>query len=374
MAPPFRAEHMGSLLHPKALMAARKAVLDDKTGSEADLKAAEDRAIKDIVALQLDIGLRGVNDGEYRRLLFVGKFFVGLEGFEDIPNMPIEIFRTFLPDTADYIKWGEPINDITICTGKIKHVGSKYIDEFNYLKNLVPKGQENQVKLTIVSPYWYHYRYKPGKAYPLDVYKNDEEYFADIIKAYTAEMEILYKNGCRNLQIDDPYLTFLSGFRADREDPDSLLDRYINLYNDILAGRPSDLHVGVHLCRGNFIGSRHFTEGSYDKITTKLFNELNVDTYYLEYDTPRAGGFEPLKDLPKNKNAILGVVTSKFPELEDIDEMRKRTREEALQRLGVSPQCGFASHVLGNAVTEEDMIAKLKLVRRLADEIWPGEV
>lgn len=147
------------------------------------------------------------------------------------------------------------------------------------------------------------------------------------------------------------------------------------------------MHVGVHLCRGNFVKSRHFSEGGYDRIAVKLLQYIDVNTYYLEYDTPRAGGFEPLKYVPKNKNVILGLVTSKFPELENIDEMRKKvfqaanliaegnsqTQKEALQRLGVSPQCGFASHAAGNSVVRKDMIEKLKLIRRLADSIWPGE-
>jgi len=182
----------------------------------------------------------------------------------------------------------------------------------------------------------------------------------------------------------------IAGWEADEANTktvDQLLDDYIKLYNDCISKRPEDMHVGVHLCRGNFVNSRHFSEGGYDRIATKLFQDLKVDTYYLEYDTPRAGGFEPLKFLPQNKNAILGLITSKFPELENMDEMRKKvfqaadiiaegngeTQKEALVRLGVSPQCGFASHASGNAVVKDDMIAKLKLVRKLADNIWPGE-
>ena len=168
---------------------------------------------------------------------------------------------------------------------------------------------------------------------------------------------------------------------------DQILDDYIAFYNACLSKRPSDMHAGVHICRGNFVNSRHFSEGGYDRIAKKLFQDLQVDTYYLEYDTPRAGGFEPLKSLPKDKNVILGVITSKFPEMEDIEEMKKRvyqaadfaaeganeSRKDALKRLGVSPQCGFASHSSGNAVKREDMINKLMLVRKLADSIWPGE-
>lgn len=168
---------------------------------------------------------------------------------------------------------------------------------------------------------------------------------------------------------------------------DQLLDEYIALYNDCISKRPADMHVGVHVCRGNFVNSRHFSEGGYDRIAKKLFQDLQVNTYYLEYDTPRAGGFEPLKSLPKNKNAILGVITSKFPQVEDVEEMRNRvfqaadfvaegngeSREEALKRLGVSPQCGFASHSSGNDVDRNDMTRKLELVRKIADSIWSGE-
>lgn len=166
-----------------------------------------------------------------------------------------------------------------------------------------------------------------------------------------------------------------------------LLTQYIGLYNACISQIPADMHVGVHICRGNFVNSRHFSEGGYDRIATQLFQELNVHTYYLEYDTPRAGGFEPLKHLPKNKNVILGVITSKFPELEKIEDMKARvneaakfiaegsgeTPEQALKRVGVSPQCGFASHSSGNSVVRQDMLNKLKLVRELADSIWPGE-
>ena len=198
------------------------------------------------------------------------------------------------------------------------------------------------------------------------------------------------------MQFDDPNLAYfcseamIAGWKADPLNAyatDVLLEKYIRLYNDCISDAPADMHIGVHLCRGNFVNSRHFSEGGYDRIATKLFQQLNVHTYYLEYDTPRAGGFEPLEHLPRNKNVILGVITSKFPEMEDLGEMRGRvmqaveymrkgtgeSEEEALNRVGVSPQCGFASHSSGNAVKREDMMAKLKLVRKLADSIWPGQ-
>jgi methionine synthase II (cobalamin-independent) len=333
------------------------------------------------------------NFQELELTLFRGSFFPGLDGFEEIQSPDINIFRMYVPDIAAFTESGHKPGETVMCTGKIKHIGSTYVDQFNYLKNLLPKERQHEAKLTLAAPNWYHLRYKTGLAYPKSVYGSDTEYFSDIAKAYRAELKILYDNGCRNVQFDDPNLAYfcsekmLKGFKDNNEDADQLLDSYIKLYNDCLSERPADFHVGVHLCRGNFVGGRHFSEGGYDAIATKLFNTLTVDTLYLEYDSARAGGFEPLKHLPKGKNVILGLITSKFPELENLDEMKKKvyqaaelisqgtgeSKEEALNRLGVSPQCGFASHSDGNNVDKEDMIKKLQLVRKLADDIWPGQ-
>ena len=192
-----------------------------------------------------------------------------------------------------------------------------------------------------------------------------------------------------NRSIDFCSEKMIEGWKQDPSNTrsiDDLFDAYIAFYNDCFK-RPEDMHLGIHLCRGNFVGSRHFSEGGYDRIATKLFNELNVQTYYLEYDTARAGGFEPLKHLPKDKYVILGVITSKFPEMEDAREMKERiykaadivaqgtggSRADALRQLGVSPQCGFASHEDGNSLGWDDMVKKLQLVRKIADEVWPGE-
>jgi len=391
--PPFRAEHLGSLLRPTALLDVKHKIDNGQKGLEKDLKAVEDSSINDIVKEQIDLGFHAVSDGEYRRHMFWGTFFPGLDGFDEVQNPDINIFRMYVPDIAAFTESGHKPGETVICTGKIKHVGSTYVDQWNYLKNLLPKEKQHEAKLTLAAPNWYHLRYKTGKAYPKSVYASDAEYFADIAAAYRAELKILYENGLRNVQFDDPNLAYfcsekmLKGFKDNNEDSDELLDAYIKLYNDSLSEVPDDLHVGVHLCRGNFVGGRHFSEGGYDAIATKLFRNLNVNTLYLEYDTARAGGFEPLKFLPKNKNVILGLITSKFPELENIDDMKKRvfraaalvaegtgeTREEALNRLGVSPQCGFASHSDGNNVGKSDMVQKLQLVRKLADDIWPGE-
>ncbi|KAJ9614582.1 hypothetical protein H2200_002719 [Cladophialophora chaetospira] len=393
--PPFRAEHLGSLLRTEKLLDTRHAWEAGKA-KESDLKEIEDKDVKDIVALQQEIGFHAMTDGEYRRHMFWGSFWPGLEGMTEIETPDPDLFRMYIPDIAAFTEEGYKPGETVLCTGKIKHKGSTYTDQFDYLKSLVPEDQVKNLKLTLAAPNWYHLRYKQGKAYPKDVYASDDEYFADIAKAYQDELKILYDHGLRNVQFDDPNLAYfcseamIAGWEKDDLNiytTDELLAKYIALYNDCIAHIPPDMHVGVHLCRGNFVNSRHFSEGGYDRIATLLFQKLNMHTYYLEYDTPRAGGFEPLQNLPKHKNVILGVVTSKFPKMEDEEEMVRRVKEaagwmakgtgesekEALGRCGVSPQCGFASHSSGNAVKRPDMIEKLKLVRRIADRIWPGE-
>ncbi|KAF2502821.1 5-methyltetrahydropteroyltriglutamate-homocysteine methyltransferase [Lophium mytilinum] len=394
--PPFRAEHLGSLKRPQYLLENRFAVDKNEAISE-HLTPLEDQAIKEIVETQVKLGFRAISDGEYRvgifmeilflwqrlqavlsrRHMFWGTLFPGLDGFEEIKNPGIEMFRLYVPDIAAFTESGHKPGETVICTGKIKHTGeSTYLEQVEYLKTLLPKERWGEIKLTLAAPNWYHLRYAEGKAYPKDVYRKDAEYFNDIAAAYQAELDILHKAGLRNKHD-----------QANSTTIEELFDAYINFYNDCIPKAPAEMHIGIHLCRGNFVISRHFSEGGYDRIATKLFRDLNVSTYYLEYDTPRAGGFEPLRSLPKNKNVILGVITSKFPEMEDIEEMKKRiyqaaemvakgsgqTKEDALKRLGVSPQCGFASHAEGNLIDIEGMKKKLALLRQIADEIWPGE-
>ncbi|KAJ5723345.1 hypothetical protein N7488_001380 [Penicillium malachiteum] len=394
--PPFRAEHLGSLLRPQNLLDVKLAQEAGKA-SDAELLAVEDKEITNIVETQIKMGYPAASDGEYRRHMFWGTFFPGLDGFDEVTEFETDIFRTYAPDIAAFLEAGHKPGETVLCTGKIKHVGSTYVEQFKYLAAQVPADQVKNLKITLAAPNWYHLRYREGKAYPKDVYSSDEEYFGDIAKAYQAELKILYDAGCRNVQFDDPNLAyfcsekFLGGFK---EDPlnvytaDDMFEKYIKLYNDCFIGLAEDMHVGVHLCRGNFVGSRHFSEGGYDRIAIKLFQELNVHTYYLEYDTERAGGFEPLKHLPTHKNVILGVVTSKFATMEDKEEMKARvinaakiiaegnniTLEAALNQVGVSPQCGFASHREGNAIDWDGMMNKLKLVREIANDVWPGQL
>ncbi|KAI9663236.1 MAG: hypothetical protein M1821_008284 [Bathelium mastoideum] len=399
-SPPFRAEHIGSLLRPEELVKLRYAVAD-KSASPESLPSVEEKAIREVVALQQSCGIHSLTNGEYSRHQFWGTFFETLNGMEEVNlregGYDTSIFRQYAPDVKSFMHAKTIPNAVTVATSKISHTGkSSYLPEFEFLKTLVPQDQWKNIKLTLASPSWYHFRYGPNKAYLKGVYANDDEYFADIAKAYQIELKILYDAGLRNAQVDDPNLAYfcseamLEGWKADPDNfqtADEQFSAYMRFYNACFA-RPHDLHLGIHLCRGNYLGSRHFSEGAYDRIATTLFRELNVSTFYLEYDTPRAGGFEPLRFLPREKNVVLGVVTSKFAPLEDKREMVERvykaadfiaqgedtkTREEALKRLSVSPQCGFASHAEGNALGYEDMRKKLMLVRSIADEIWPGE-
>ena len=368
--------------------------------------------------------------------MFWGTFFEDLEGMEQIQLRVLEgkhadLFRSYAPDVKAFREAKEVPNNVTVCVGKIRHSGtSSNQHEVELLKSLLPQHEWRDIKITLPAPCWYHLRYKSGHAFPKDVYASDEAYFDDVAKAYQEEFRLLHASGIRNVQIDDPTLaTFcskdmLNGWAADEDNDktaDEMFGLYIRCYNKCFE-RPPDMHLGIHLCRGNYIGSRHFFEGAYDRIAKRLFQvriagksnqtkkrrirrksgieplytptslttspqDLNVDTYYLEYDTSRTGGFEPLAHLPAHKNVVLGVVTSKFAPLEDADEMKARiyqaadciaqgtgrSREQALQQCSVSPQCGFASHAEGNALGYEDMRKKLQLVRRIADEVWPGE-
>ncbi|KAK4632251.1 hypothetical protein CLAFUW4_03652 [Fulvia fulva] len=400
--PPFRAEHVGSLLRPDELVKKRYAIADGSAKAD-ELAPIEQKAIKDVVKLQQDCGIHSITNGEYSRHQFWGTFMETLNGMEEINlregGYDQSIFRAYAPGTIDvksFMHAKTIPNQVTVATSKLSHTGtSTFLPELQYLQSILPRDQHNRIKLTLTSPSWYHFRYGPNKAYLPGVYASDDEYFADLAKAYQTELKILYDAGLRNAQVDDPNLAYfcseqmLQGWGKDPENfqtADEQLDAYIRFYNACFE-RPADFHLGIHLCRGNYMGSKHFSEGAYDRIASKLFNELNVSTYYLEYDTPRAGGFEPLKHLPKDKNVVVGVVTSKFAELEDKKDMVDRvykaatyiakgsgqTVEQALNRLSVSPQCGFASHAEGNSLEIEDMRKKLQLVRAIADEVWKGE-
>ncbi|KAH7485877.1 hypothetical protein FOMA001_g5202 [Fusarium oxysporum f. sp. matthiolae] len=402
MAPtlkPFRAEHMGSLLRPQALLDVREQIREKGLSPEnAGLETVENDAVKDVVKMQQDLGFKAVTSGEFTRTRFWGLMWDEFEGTTQLSDADASMFRLYHPDVVSLIETDRQVmpGESVIAGGKLSHSPEKSVSNLHELKlvqRFVPKEEWGSIKLTMITPAWFHMRYKQGKAYTTEAYKNDEEYFQDVAKVYQDELDQLYKAGLRNVQFDDPGMAyfcsqkFRDGWAADSDNigtVDDLLDAYIKLYNDSLSKIPSDMHTGIHLCRGNFIGGRHFAEGKYDIIAEKLFRNLNVNTFYLEYDTERAGGFEPLQFLPKDKNVVVGVISTKLPQLEDKEEMKKRvlsaadwvakgtgeSQKEALQRIAVSPQCGFSTHESGYPLNLEEEKKKLALVREIADEIW----
>ncbi|KAF8528007.1 hypothetical protein BU17DRAFT_73667 [Hysterangium stoloniferum] len=391
LSPPFRAEHIGSLKRPNELLQ-KRAQLDQGKITRGELEQVEDKYIDEIVKFQRDIGIKAITDGEFRRHMFFDGFFDHLDGMKLVQPVPESMFMPWVPDIVGFKEHDFKNAATYLCVGKLKRTRPFYREQFLGLAKFVSPEEVKSIKLTCCPPHWFHLRHGPF-AYPKDVYTNDEEYLADIAKAYKEELHDLYAHGCRNIQFDDPMITYfcaesmLEGMTKDGFDHKAILDLYIKTYNDILRGKPDDLTVGIHLCRGNFKDGRHFAEGGYDRIAIKLFNELNVDTYYLEYDTARAGTFEPLKYLPRNKSLILGLISTKIRDLEDINHLEQRVRaaaeiiangeqtrsvEEALNQLCISPQCGFASHSEGNNVTDEDVKRKLTLLVDAAKKIWPS--
>ncbi|KAK7749187.1 hypothetical protein SLS62_008368 [Diatrype stigma] len=404
MAPPFRFDHIGSLLRPQSLLDARSSLSAPSQMYSLEIpdavKKAEAEAIRDVVRLQVEKGVRPITDGEYARHIYYGGFFEKLSGFEVRPDLPIpDAFRTDFPTTTGLAKMGATTRAAVVCTGKIEYKASPYLQEWLQLRDSLPSVDlQREAKFTMPSPNYQHIQLKPGTAWTAGSgYTSDEAYFADLARCYAAEMRTLYDAGLRNLQVDDPHLTyfcssqFLDGCRrGDGTDTDALLDLYLGAHRQLLADRPAGLHVGMHLCRGNMAGSTHWVSGSYEAIARKLFRETDYDTYYLEFDDlERAGGFEPLRFLPRGKNVVLGLVSTKTAALEDRADLKAKIAaaarvvaeaqgvglDEALDCLALSPQCGFSSSSIagGKGMTEELMWAKLELVRDVAREVLGGE-
>ncbi|KAJ5152567.1 uncharacterized protein N7482_009045 [Penicillium canariense] len=391
MAHPFRAEHIGSLLRPAELLAARSAagVTSSYSQMTEDIHKATDQAIAGVVAKQLELGVRPITSGEYERDKFYSGFFEKLKGMEVIKDIPISKgYRTNFPTLRTLKALGIMTRDSVVAVDRISRSDSPYLSEWKALRSRLPRELWKDCKLTMPPITHSHMQMATGTAYRPNIYSSDQEYFKDLADAYVAEFRALYDEGLRSIQIDDPCLLFFvtdefrSGCVADGIDPDELLDEYIWAHNQCLFGKPADLHVGLHLCRGNMAGSTHIMSGSYERIAKKIFSELAYDTYYLE-----AGDFQPLRHLPIGKNVILGVISTKSPDLESLDELvarvhsaaqvialgQERSVAEVIESsLGVSPQCGFASMSSGgaNGMTMDIMWAKLLLVQRLAKRIW----
>jgi 5-methyltetrahydropteroyltriglutamate--homocysteine methyltransferase len=368
--PPFRADHVGSLLRPPELLQARDAHTTGNLAAGA-LRDLEDRSIRNAVALQEEVGLQSITDGEYRREVFYTDFYCRGLGGVNVAYDPTALDEMFFIDRDGHklpiivprvharMRWTAPI----------------HVADFNFLRALTSRTP----KLTIPSPTIIHFR--AGRSnISRDAYPDLDLFWEDIIDAFRKELRALAHAGCRYVQIDETTLASLSDQRiwpqlAKRGDDGRrlLLETYPAIMNRAFAGRPAGLHLAMHVCRGN--NQSHWSaEGSYDLIADTLFNRIDVDSYFLEYDTPRAGSFAPLRLVPRHKTVVLGLVSSKFAELETKDTLKRRLDEAAtfidLGQLSLSPQCGFASTAPGNRITAADQRAKLRLVVETAKEVW----
>jgi 5-methyltetrahydropteroyltriglutamate--homocysteine methyltransferase len=366
--PPFRADHVGSLLRPPALKALR---LEKESGraSEAKLRTAEDAAIREVVALQEGAGLQGITDGELRRKSWHMDFLLQLGG---LSSQGRTIPVTFHGQAGD-VHFTRP--DLAI-TGRITRPRPIFVDPFKFLASAVSRTP----KLTIPSPCMLYSQVGRANIDPA-VYPDLDAFVEDTAAAYRAEIADLYAAGCRYLQVDDVSLAYLcdeemrAQGRARGEDPDAQLRLSVGLIQAMLRDKPGDLTVCTHLCRGNFRSSWR-AQGGYARIAEGIFNQLPYQGFFLEFDDARSGDFSPLRFVPPRVRVVLGLVTTKVGRLERKDELKRRLDEAAkyvpLEQLGVSPQCGFSSTVEGNELTVDQQKAKLSLCVELASEVWGG--
>jgi 5-methyltetrahydropteroyltriglutamate--homocysteine methyltransferase len=359
---PCRADHVGSLLRPARLAQARQSWRDGDLPAD-ELRQIEDECISALVAREEEVGLRAITDGEYRRDWWHLDFLHGFEGIDLAQR----------PRPANFSGEGES-PPIPVVTGKVSHPRPIFADPFSYLASVTAQTP----KLTIPGPGVANLM--GGRAVvDQDAYPEIDAFWDDLVQAYRSEVAALYAAGCRYLQLDDVSFAYLcdADFRAQMtargDDPDELIVRYRDAMNAVIAGRPDDLLVTTHMCRGNF-RSRWVASGGYEPIAERIFGELDVDAFFLEFDSDRAGGFEPLRFLAPGKVAVLGLVTTKVGELEPVDDVKRRIDEAArtvpLGQLALSPQCGFSSTHHGNDITEDDQWRKLDLVVRVAAEVW----
>jgi 5-methyltetrahydropteroyltriglutamate--homocysteine methyltransferase len=367
--PPFRADHVGSLLRPPELARARERFRAGEIDREA-LREVEDEAIRGAIALQREAGLRTVTDGEFRRSSWHMDFIYALGGVEQVEGERLHVrFRSEKGER----EFSPPAMRVT---GRITLPETIFGEHFAFLRDNAVEDQTP--KLTIPSPSMVHYRGGNSAIDPA-AYADIEEFWSDLTDAYNAQMHGVYELGCRYLQLDDTSLAYINdpAQRAHIEqiggDPEHLHERYIANINRALRDRPADLTVTTHTCRGN-MQSMWAAQGGYDFVAEPLFGELQVDGFFLEYDDERSGSFEPLRFVPPGKQVVLGLVTTKRPELEDRDALKRRIEQAAryidIDQLCLSPQCGFSSTEEGNRLTIEEELAKLRLVVEVAAEVW----
>ena len=374
--PPFRADHVGSLIRPPDLIKARAVSRDKPTPTmarmtpeaQAELARIQQEAIRGVVTMQEAIGLKVVTDGEYNRTSWQRDFLLKIDNVVDAPSkVPIKFHsasgvREHAPPTMRVAgKLGRPR-------------GGMFIDDYKFLHSIAKATP----KVTMPSPTVVHFR---GGREMIDTkaYPQMDAFYADLARVYQEEIADLAAAGCRYIQLDEVNLAYLCDpelrkhVAAIGEDPETLPRTYAKLINETIAKKPADMVACMHLCRGNFAG-HWVAEGGYEPVAEVLFNEMNIDGYFLEYDSERAGGFEPLRFLPKGKMAVLGLVTTKSPEMETKDELKRRIEAAArfvpLEQLALSPQCGFSSGIGGETMTTDVQKAKLALIVETAQEVW----
>ncbi len=361
--PLFRADHVGSLLRPSLLKQAFKAQHQGKLSSN-EFKNIQDHAVRDVIALQESVGLQSITDGEFRRISYWGHFAEKVAGFSVGPSK--FVFKNNAGNETEFLAplVESPVRRTQPISGK----------EFSFVKN----NTKQTPKVTLPSPPTMHF-WRGTDTLGTNSYADIDSYFEDLAEVYQAEIADLAERGCTYIQFDEVPLAMLGSeevrqqVKNQGEEPEDLIDKYIDLINRCLKKRPLSMHVSMHLCQGNFKG-KWLSSGSYDFVGERLFNEIDVDTFFLEYDTPRVGCFKPLRHVPKDKSVVLGLISSKTSELESASSIQKRIDEATqhidIDQLGISPQCGFASTVGGNPVTIEDEKRKLALVVETANKIW----
>jgi 5-methyltetrahydropteroyltriglutamate--homocysteine methyltransferase len=369
--PPFRADHVGSFLRPKYLLDAREQKARGEI-SAAQLREVEDRAITEIVIFQRDAGLTSITDGEFRRTFF------HIDFLEQLGGVVAEVPANLIVKDADGTEHLSP--PVLKVTGKVRHVKDIQRADFEYLKSQVDKLAPGCTpKVTIPSPTMLHFRGgRAGisrEAYP----ELDPAFYDDVAQAYADELQSLHDAGCRYVQMDDTNMAYLcdekmrEAARSRGDDPNELAHRYAWFINKVVAKKPKGMTLAMHLCRGNF-KSTHAASGNYEPVAEALLSEMNLDAYFLEYDDDRSGDFRPLRFLKPGKTVVLGLVTTKFGEMESKDVLKRRIAEAAqyapLEQLCLSPQCGFSSTVHGNNIAVEAQRAKLRLVVETAAELW----
>ena len=363
--PLFRADHVGSLLRPEIIKENRKKFFEDKIISSEELKLIEDTEIKKIVKLQEELGFKVVTDGEFRRSFWHYDFLEGLDGFElEERESGVQFsgakLRPFFPVIKNKIDFPSD---------------HPMLEHFKF----VAKNSSVLPKIAIPGPSCCHFRTTPNDIYPKE-YEDNEKLFFDIAQTYKKAVQEFYDIGCRYLQMDDIFFAYLCdpNHRTTRmkfgEDPDELIEKYAWMLNEAIKDRPKDMTVGMHLCRGNF-KSNFAAQGAYDPTVDAVFNKIDLDVYFMEYDDERSGGLEPLKYMPKgNKRVMPGFITTKQGKLETLDFLKKKFEEASkyisIDQLGIAPQCGFSSTEEGNIISLEDQKRKLELVIEASNKIW----